>query len=339
MIIGSANFKLKLEEFQKAGSISPSNQTEEKVFWLVNKWISGVKRFTFRTSGSTGTPKEYQIHRDKIVMSAKSTFKTIDPTKNFKNALLCINPDFIGGAMVVFRALIMDLDLYIIEPSGEIMQHLPAAFKTDLVSMAPLQFKKLSTKDLDKFRTILVGGAPLDQLSKPNTHCKIYATYGMTETVSHVALREINEPDFRTIGDIQVSLNTDQCLQFYGEITDHKWLITNDIGEVYSNYSFRWLGRKDLMINSGGIKLNPETIESKLADQLKGIQFIVSSLPDDELGEKVVLILDSKPEKELNFESLQRYEKPKQIFYGQKIPMTSSGKIDRIKTKRILQAS
>lgn len=336
MLIESANFKLKLEEILKVGSISSSNETEEKVIWLAKKWISGTKSFKFKSSGSTGKAKEYQIQREKIVQSTEATFLTIDPGKDLKNTLLCINPDFIGGSMVVFRALIMNLNLYIIEPTIDVISQLPPDYQTDLTSMVPLQFKNLRRADLERFKTILIGGAPIE-LNEKLSSSTIYSTYGMTETVSHVALRKIQEPKFTTVGDTQVALGNSDCLRFKGEITDHKWLQTNDIGEVYSNRSFKWIGRKDFIINSGGIKINPENIENKLAEQLPNSEFVITSLPDFNLGEKVVLLINAKLKHDgLNFDHLEKYERPKQVFDNFELITTDSGKIDRIKTREKL---
>ena len=339
MIIESANFKLKLEEFQKGHTFSPSNETEEKVFWLVNRWMNRATDFNFSTSGSTGIPKKVRISREKIEYSVLSTFEAIDPKRAIKSALLCLDPGFIGGAMVVFRALIEDLDLYIIEPSSDVISALPADYQTDLVSMVPLQYEYLKPADVERFGTILVGGGALEiRPENDASSANVYATYGMTETVSHIALRKANETLYSTVGDIKTRLSEDDCLEFKGKITDDKWLKTNDIAVLHSPSTFQWVGRKDFIINSGGIKINPETIEQKLSDQIED-PFIISYLPDPKLGQKVVLVLaEDKPET-LQFDVLGKYEVPKSIYEQQTIFKTASGKIDRIKTQRELVES
>ncbi|MEM6735020.1 MAG: AMP-binding protein [Bacteroidota bacterium] len=336
MIIKSANFQLKLEEFLKDKSSSYfTNKTEKSVFQLIDDWINGSKAFTFHTSGSTGKPQKIQITRDRIIYSTRSTFDFIDPKNEIKNTLLCINPQFIGGAMVVFRALIMNLDLYIIDPTKNIVEIIPDNDKIDLVSMVPMQFQAMNNESLDQFKTVLIGGAPLGVLQDCNSKSDIYATYGMTETVSHIALRSISDVEYRTTGDTKVRLNENGCLQFKGTITNHSWLSTNDLGVVASSTRFEWIGRKDFIINSGGIKLNPEKIEGKLTRILND-RFIISSLPDRLLGEKVILIIEGKPEEKLDFSSLEKYEVPKMVFKNIKIEKTASDKVDRRKTREKL---
>ena len=339
MIIESANFKLKLEEFQKGHTFSPSNETEEKVFWLVKQWVNNVKSFDFLTSGSTGKPKKVRISRDKIIYSTRATFKAIDPKNVFKRTLLCLDPGFIGGAMVVFRALIQHLDLYIIEPTSNITAAIPPDFNVDLVSIVPMQYKHLQPKDFEKLGTILVGGGALEeQMVHDELSPNVYATYGMTETVSHIALRKVQNKSYSTVGDVEVDLCSEETLMFKGEITDHKWLKTNDIGVVNSKHSFEWIGRRDFVINTGGIKVNPEAIEKKLDEQISSL-FMVSFIPDAQLGQKVVLLLAGTKPSTLDFGKLEKYETPKIVFEEQPIFQTASGKIDRIKTQRQLLES
>ena len=336
MFIESANFKLKLEEFQKVDPFSlDMNETEEKVFRLVKTWMSGNSAFTFKTSGSTGSSKIIHIDKQKIELSTKSTFEYLDIVGKITNTLLCLDPNFIGGAMVVFRALIRELDLYIVEPTSDVISQLPANFTTDLVSMVPMQFRNLTSKEIDRFKTILIGGAPMEVMPELKSSSRVFSTYGMTETVSHVALREIDKTNFNTIGDMKVGIDENECLKFKGEITDNKWLVTNDLGKVSSPTSFEWIGRKDFIINSGGVKLNPETIEQKLSDQID-FPFIITSIPDEKLSEKVVLILEGDQETQIDFTCLDKYEKPKLVLDNQTVKLTTSGKVDRIATREAL---
>lgn len=338
MIIESSKFRIKLEDFQLEDSFPLlSSETEKKAFWLVNKWINGENTFSFHTSGSTGKPKNILIDRQSIIDSTHQTFDFIDKGKNFRNCLLCLDPGFIGGAMVVFRALIMDLDLFIVDPTRDIFSKLPPTYTADLVSMAPLQYNCLKSTDKNRFNTILVGGAPVEQEPKNNSNSRIFSTYGMTETVSHIALRRIDEPQYQVIGDIEVDTDSESCLKIKGNVTKQQWINTNDIVELISDKEFKWLGRKDYIINSGGVKLNPEVIERKLSNQIAPIRFMVSSLPDERLGEKVVLLVEEKLNISANFDLLDKYEKPKMIIEGHPFVLTDSGKVDRIKTRNSLK--
>lgn len=248
-----------------------------------------------------------------------------------RNSLLCINPEFIGGAMVIYRALIYDLDLFVVEPGADFMQHVEAELQFDIVSLVPMQFENLTQDQISRFRVILIGGAPMPvDVRKLNSN--VFSTFGMTETVSHIALRPISEEVFTTTGDTEIGIKKDHSLKIKGTITDNKWLNTNDLIEFISNKSFKWLGRKDFIINSGGVKLNPETIEQILHDQIEG-DFMVASMADERLGRKAVLLLQ-EDHKLIDFSGLDTYQKPKEVFFNQKIFKTESNKIDRLKTQK-----
>ncbi|WP_420578412.1 AMP-binding protein [Ekhidna sp.] len=302
---------------------------------LIRKWHSGQKYFTHYTSGSTGRPKKIIISREKIELSVKSTLAFIDPKNAIKSSLLCLSPANIGGAMVVYRAIIFDHDLKIIEPTSNLQQAFKKGQYFDLASMVPLQFKNLSKKDISRFGTILIGGAhmPADMT---NYDSNIYATFGMTETVSHIALRHINEELFITTGDTEVAATSDQTLKIKGSITGNKWLITNDIVKIHSNKQFKWIGRADFIINSGGIKINPEMIEAQLMSQIK-CDFMAASLPDDKLGRKLVLLIEGGDQK-LDFTSLGKYHQPREVFFNQQIFKTKTNKIDRLKTQQYFES-
>lgn len=338
MIIQSKNFSLKLEEIliDEIPHLH-FNQTEKNVIRLVKDWFNGKECFKFNTSGSTGKPKEIDIQRDKIIYSTNATFNFIDPDDHIKSCLLCIDPSFVGGAMVVFRALIKNLDLFIIEPTMEIMKQIPVNLSADLVSMVPAQYHNLDKNSLDRFGNVLIGGGPMGVM-KENHLSNVYSTYGMTETISHVALRLLHEQEFKSTGDTEVRINNKGCLEFKGTITSNRWLSTNDLGTSSDSRSFKWIGRKDFIINSGGIKFNPEIIEQKLVALPQG-EFLISSIPDKILGERIVLLLESKKPNQLDFSLLDRYEIPKEVFENVTFLRTPSEKIDRIKTRDLLISS
>lgn len=336
MIIHSKNFSLKLEEILKVEiSALIINETEKKVIKLIKQWINNDQLFHFPTSGSTGKPKIISVPRDKIIYSTNATFDALSKEKVLRTCLLCLDPTFIGGAMVVFRALIKELDLYIIEPTTRIADSLDDEFYFDLVSVVPMQYQAMTQLQINRFHTILIGGAPIQ--SGEVSHDQVYSTYGMTETVSHVALRKLNQDVFQTTGDTKVRLEEQGQLAFKGTITDQHWIKTTDMGDVISDTSFRWVGRLDHMINTGGIKVNPEAIEARLSDQIKGT-FIISSIPDQKLGERVVLVMEQENTELVDFSILSKYEVPKQLFSGIKLPRTKSNKLDRIATKELIKS-
>ena len=257
----------------------------------------------------------------------------IDPTGEITSSLLCLDPRHIGGAMVVYRSLIYNQDMTITEPASYPLDQLKDQ-TFDTVSLVPLQFNELSESDLNRFGTILIGGAPMEVRSIQST-AKIYSTFGMTETVSHIALRPIHEDLFTTTGDTKVAADEDGSLRIIGSITDHQWMTTNDFVSVTSDKKFKWIGRKDFVINSGGIKINPEEIEQRLNGNLPG-EIMVSSIPDERLGQKLVLLC-SGPEENIDLSGLEKYHTPKAIYFNQKIFRVSSGKLDRKKTQEVFE--
>ena len=299
---------------------------------LVRRWYSDQHFFEHQTSGSTGKPRKIKIGRDKIEISARATMSYIDSNSKIKTSLLCLNPDHIGGAMVVYRSLIFDHDLTLVESASNPLQ--AGGEHYDLVSMVPMQFKMLSQPEMDQFGTILIGGASIET-GTIESKANIYSTFGMTETVSHIALRPINEEIYTTTGDTEVDIDENQLLKIKGSITDHKWLVTNDVVSLVSKYLFRWIGRKDFIINSGGIKANPEAIESQLKDKVSG-EIMIASLPDEKLGRKIILLLEGT-EQTIDFSILDRYHKPKACYFDQHLIKTSNGKIDRRKTQEYFE--
>ncbi len=330
MIINSKNFRLKLEEILKEELPTETyNDTEKNVLNIVRNWYSDTNQFQHQTSGSTGIAKQIVLSRKKIEYSAQATMSFIGSKDTIHNTLLCINPEFIGGAMVIYRALIFNLDITIAEPGTDFMKQIgPTNF--DLVSLVPMQFQLLRKEEIDQFKVILIGGAPIP-VDKTVYKSKVYSSFGMTETVSHIALRPLSEDVFTTTGDAIVAVEKDHSLKIKGTLTNHKWLKTNDIIELTSNVSFKWVGRKDFIINSGGIKLNPEIIEGKLLTQIPD-DFMIGSLPDEKLGRKAILLVNGGM-RPINFSILDPYQKPKEVFFNQEIFRTKSNKIDRLRTQ------
>ncbi len=322
------------EEFSKESFASHEN----KVIELIQSWLRNDSHFTFKTSGSTGTAKTILIEREKVEYSCNATMEKLDPGRKFKSALLCISPEMIGGAMVVFRSLTRNLNLRVVKPSSNPLEQIEQTDKFDLTSLVPLQLDGMRGNQLDNFSCILVGGGSLDRINL-KTSAQIYSTFGMTETVSHFALRLSDEEIYECVGDTQVETYKSDRLAVRGTITNHKLLVTNDLIEFISTKKFKWIGRSDIVINSGGVKINPEKVERILRSQLAG-NFIVSYLKDSVLENKVILIVEGTPfEMELNFSNLEKYEKPKKIHFVDKFILTRSQKVDRIKTRERLLTS
>jgi len=302
---------------------------------FVTNWENGQASFPIHSSGSTGKPKEITLSREKIIYSAKSSMAFLDPNNQFKSALLCINPQYVGGMMVLVRALLHDLDLTVIDPATDISDSINI-FHYDLVSMVPMQVQHLLKTDpglLVHFDTVLIGGAPLsneDSAQLRNLNVRCFHTYGMTETASHVALKNLSngESFFRTLGDVAIATDDRGCLKLKGTITDHNWIQTNDVVKVIAHDKFEWLGRADFVINSGGVKIHPEIVESLLSPQIN-VPFFISGIPDEHLGEKAVLFIETDQVPMINFEALPAYHKPRTIITVDQFEYTESGKINR----------
>ena len=86
------------------------------------------------------------------------------------------------------------------------------------------------------------------------------------------------------------------------------------------------------MINSGGVKVYPELIELKLQGLIEK-RFFIASETDNDLGEKVILVMESETtdfDKEV-FSQLEKYEIPKAIYSIPKFIETETGKLQRKK--------
>ncbi len=329
-----------------------SNSAFNSAVSLIHSWQSGVESYSFKTSGSTGSPKSVVIPRWKMELSAKRTIGTLD-LKAGQVALLCMSPDFIGGAMMIVRALLARMDLIVTAPDKNPLKYVSESFH--FTAMVPMQFMELlrsknegHTYLLNKAEHILLGGSALpstleSSLNQDRPIC--WSTYGMTETVSHIALRQLNgamvKSHFRVLSGIKIKTGKQQQLFIKDAITDDRWLETNDIVELLSPSSFRWLGRLDNVINSGGIKVHAESVESSISSLMQfwlpESRYFITGTSDPTYTQVVTLIIESTPdlsESEIIHRikesgQLSKYESPKRVLFLEKFPETGSGKIDK----------
>jgi O-succinylbenzoic acid--CoA ligase len=323
-------------------------------------WLNQKSIFQITTSGSTGQPKLWQISRDQMLASASSTIKALGLNANDK-ALVCLNTAYIGGMMMLVRGLAFDLELFIIPPSGNPLENVSKynssqlALNFDFLALVPLQLENILTQTpqlidvLNKAKAIIIGGAEiqpkLSQMIDNQLTAPTYHTYGMTETISHIALKRLNGKEksdyFQTLSDVEIKLNSLNCLEIKAPVTENQWISTNDIVELIDNQHFKWIGRIDNVINSGGLKLQIEVIEQKIAEVFFELQianaFFVAGLPDEKLGEKIHLIIEGQafsPEIEGKVifsltKKLNKYEIPKKLLYFEKFYRTNTDKINR----------
>jgi O-succinylbenzoic acid--CoA ligase len=328
---------------------------EKKVLKFIRDWETGKELFEFRTSGTTGTPKILPISRDKMLLSAGSTLQFLDLQEG--KCLLCLDPGFIAGAMLIVRALVGGMDLLAVDPVSDPLKTIPSGISIALCAMVPMQLIEIlndsnSRKKFEKIHNVLIGGADLSKelisrMSGFSNH--IFHTFGMTETVTHIALKKLTgiEPDepYRAVSGVVFSTDERGCLVITGPITDNMPMVTNDRVDLIDSKSFRWLGRIDHVINSGGIKIQLEILEKKMVNIFReaGIKtpFFLTGLPDEKLGEKLTIVFETggksinkKNLREIIEEKLPFHEVPRAWYSLPELIRTTTGKIDRIGSLR-----
>ena len=308
------------------------------------EWNSSADTVSVQTSGSTGTPKVLLVEKKRMLASAKLTCDFLG-LKAGDTALLCMSLQHIGAKMVVVRSIERGLNLQVVEPSGHPLRSIEKV--PDFAAMVPLQvYNSLQdAQEKEKLRNIkhlIIGGGAVsptmvDELRQfPNG---VWSSYGMTETLSHIALRRLSGPSasewYLPFKGISVHTNKEQCLCIKAPMLCTNELVTNDIAEVRGDGSFRILGRKDNIINSGGVKIQIESVEEMLYEQ--GLRnFAISSYPDDKFGEIVVLLTTQANNIEIN--RLPKYWQPKRILTIKEIPLTGNGKIARRQVKELVHS-
>lgn len=317
---------------------------EKAIGAFLGDWLDNKPYIKTKTSGSTGVPKTIKVEKQSMVNSAIATgdFFNLKPGNK---ALMCLPAQVISGKMMLIRAMMLGLELDSIKPSKE--PKINPKKQYNFCAMIPMQLQHCLQKNL-KIKTIIVGGAAVsdDLINNIQTlNSTVYETYGMTETVSHIAVKQLNsisktkiESYFSVLPNITISQDERNCLVIEAPYLSNAKIITNDIVVLHSKTSFEWLGRYDNVINSGGVKLFPEVIEKKLQNVIKARFFITSKL-DSVLGEKLVLIVEGSTEA-INYESLEslnKHEFPKEIISVPKFVETNTGKIQRNETIRLLK--
>jgi O-succinylbenzoic acid--CoA ligase len=324
---------------------------------FLKDYHSGLQELAITTSGSTGTPKTIILSRNQL---EKSAFKTNSHFGLEKSDVFycCINTHYIGGKMMLIRAAELDADIILAEAtSNPFSINLP--LRPTFMAVVPLQLANLVQhwetllSDFGKLKNIIVGGGaipPMLEKETVNFRIPIYHTYGMTETVSHIALRRVNgyhrSGYFTAMPMVEVKTSEEGALRLRADVTNGEWMQTNDLVEVLSPTTFRFKGRLDFVINSGGIKLHLDALEQEIGTYLPEIgikqPFILAGLPDKELGQRLVLIIELFDLEEADSlktylkAKLHKYHDVKQIFSLPSFAYTPNGKIDRNSTVALL---
>lgn len=352
-VYGTESFELKLADF-------------------LSEWFNDSPLVNVMTSGSTGVPKRMQVSKEKMLNSARMTVEFLK-LKSRDTAYLCMPLQYIAGKMMVVRALQAGLDLIVREPCGRPLLPLLEDNESAPVfaAMIPMQVYNTlqASKDaidpnkgenaaslaqqeermLKDIKQLIIGGGAVDDnlgqilLSFPHA---VWSTYGMTETLSHIALRRLSGAEsslwYTPFAHVDLSLSQDQTLVIDAPLVANEQLITNDIVAFNELKQFRILGRKDNTINTGGVKVQIEEVENCLRPHLP-VPFMITSCSDAKFGQIVVMLLETEQESVVKeayqaLEHLPPFWRAKLIFSVPALPLTGTGKPDRASAKRLAEA-
>jgi O-succinylbenzoic acid--CoA ligase len=317
---------------------------EKEIGMFLLDWLTDKDTVKVRTSGTTGEPKIMHIKKAAMYGSALATADYFNLSPNSK-ILHCLPCEYIAGKMMLVRAMVLGLNIHFVEPTSNPIEKLKE--RVEFCAMVPLQAEN-SLQYLDKIGMLIIGGAPISEELEmkiveaidPIT-TRVYQTFGMTETLSHIAVRPIHkdslkEKKFMTVKGVKISSDNRGCLLITAPQLFSGQLVTNDLVTINHDFSFTWLGRIDYLINSGGIKIIPENVEKKIKQLVKG-NFFLYGLEDKKLGQKLSLITEEDQDADLleqiaSLEEVEKYKVPKEVIKTGPFVFTSNGKLRREKT-------
>lgn len=313
--------------------------TDDSVKLFIEEWFNDRDYIVAHTSGSTGAPKNICLSKTDMIKSAIATCKYFAITKKSK-LLLPLSIDYIAGKMMIIRAIVSGAELFIEAPSNNPIQTDYGII--DLIPIVPSQIRAVLHSPYAKnIKNIIVGGGAIhnnteNEIIKTGLNC--YATYGMTETCSHVALRKIDDNNeiYEGLPGYRFKVDNRQCLVISAPDFTFNEIITNDIVKLIDDTHFKWLGRWDNVINSGGVKIFPEEVE-KILSTIINVPFYITSTPDEKWGDVVTLYIEStntnisKLTADIKKVLQNRFYIPKRIIPVDKFNRTTTGKIIRTK--------
>lgn len=332
------------------GAVDELQALSPELAGFLHEWFDGQDTLTVHTSGSTGTPKELRVEKRRMMNSAGMTLSFLGLNKN-DSALLCMPLRYIAGKMVVVRALVGDLDLIPIPPAGHPLRDLKEV--PAFAAMIPMQvYNSLQdaeeSRRLREIKHLIIGGGAIDEnlsAALSDFPHDVWSTYGMTETLSHIALRKLNGREatewYTPFGGVTLAESAEGTLIIDAPAVCADTLQTNDLVAFDAKGRFRILGRRDNTINTGGVKVQIEEVEALLKPHLP-YPFLITSAPDEKFGERIVLLVahpDDATLRPLLSEAcrvLPPYWQPKQVVSVDEIPLTETGKPDRARAKRMV---
>ncbi|WP_291725808.1 AMP-binding protein [Bernardetia sp.] len=331
------------------------------------EWQSNKNDFVVHTSGSTGIPKPIRLTREQMQKSVEATAKELNLLSN-ERFFVCLNTEYIAGIMMLVRGMELNAEMVIVPPKRNPLEDFDENTWFDFAAFVPMQLQAIleetpqKIKILKQMKAIIVGGAPVSYslLKKIRTikelqRVPIYATYGMSETVTHIALKRLNgkgkkeiSATYKTLPHVNIKTDERGCLIISAPQTLDREIVTNDLVDIKSQNEFEWLGRADFVINTGGVKIFPEKVESFIERSFYELdtkkRFFITSISDETLGEKIILVIEGVPfsrtfEKELLLHlknNLPPYHAPKSFFYLETFVLTKTDKIDRKKCMELI---
>lgn len=340
----------------------PQTPYEAEALVFCRAWLSGQSEFVLQTSGSTGTPKPISLNRAQMQASARLTGQTLGLQAG-DQALVCLNVRYVAGVMMLVRGLELGLPMTIMEPSGNPL----SAFDLERVrfhftALVPLQLQTILEQSVNRLtllnnaKAILIGGAATSPALEERLQiiaAPVYATYGMTETVSHIALRRLNGAQrsklFTALEGVELGTDERDCLHITSAATNFVRVQTNDVvamngSTLTGRVQFQLLGRADRIINSGGVKVQPEPVERIVEHELATLdstaRLFIAGLPDERLGQRIVVFFENySPDtgqwsriQEAVRQAIGPYAVPKKAICVTKFTETPTGKIDRVQT-------
>ena len=313
------------------------------------EWFSPSPMVEVQTSGSTGVPKRMQVEKERMMRSAIRTCEFLGLHRG-DTALLCMDLKYIGAKMMVVRALVAGLRLMVRRPSGHPLADV--AQGVDFLAVVPMQLYNtlqcaVEAERLAHVRCVIVGGGAVDEALQQRLAglpCRVYSTYGMTETLSHIALRALNGPQasrlYTPFAGVRLSLSERGTLVVHAPEVCAAVLETNDVVRLHADGRFEVVGRADNTVNSGGVKIQIEEEEQRLKDFVP-VPFALTAVSDERLGEALVLLVDAAcplPDEALLTEAkrrLPRYHAPRHVVRVEAVPLAGNGKTDRQSCRRI----
>ncbi|NQV76958.1 MAG: AMP-binding protein [Lutibacter sp.] len=348
-------FKLQGESFNSNQElIDYSQQFFLEVYAFLIEWFNNECFVEVKTSGSTGNPKVIKLQKKHMINSALATGNYFNLPEN-TTALLCMSPNYIAGKMMLVRALTLGWQLDVVEAISNPLKGNEKQY--DFSAMVPLQLYN-SLSHIHKVKKLIIGGGVVSNQLLSKIHdidTEVFATYGMTETITHVAVQKLNknkniitgetiQSHYQTLPNVSISKDNRDCLVIDAPKVSFEKVVTNDLVELISSTEFIWLGRFDTIINSGGIKLIPEQVEEKLAEIISK-RFFVAGISDELLGERLILVLENSENnvskddilnKIKDLKALSRFEIPKEIYFVEHFVETETKKVNRFETLKLI---